>query len=157
MPRKSWNSGPKSTLNPISPDSLCYPLPANHHFFFYRQASEWMTMNLLLYGLESTCLNVSEVLTNLSLSTHTEIPKEDILYLTCHELLHLSFPSSHQVVCSPYHSPFMNRLLNYLTCPLLPSVAGCVSVCHPSVNCCTQLKMTQADTNCIMHNRPVTS
>lgn len=140
-PERAETTVQKPTLNPISPDSLCYPLPANHHCSFYRQALEWMTMNLLLYALESSRLNSSEVRTNFIMSTHREISKEDILYWTCPELLHLSFPSSHQGVCSLYHSPFM-KVFWTTSLALLSLQLLVVYVCYSSVNHCTQLKRT---------------
>lgn len=141
LPRKSWNCGPKSTLNPISLDILCYHLPAKHHLSFYWQASEWMTMNLLLYPLESACLNASELLTNLSLSTHREIAEEDILYSTCPELFHLVFHPPIGVYPLPTspHSwiDFWTTSLTLLCLQLLV-----VSLFAARVNHCTQLKRT---------------
>lgn len=55
-----------------------------------------------------------------------------------------------------YNSPSMNRLPKYLSCTPWSLAMVCVSVCHPKIIHCIQLKRTQADASCIVHNRPAT-
>lgn len=92
VPIEKWNSCPKSALSLVSLDSP-HLLPADPRCLFCRCTPEQMTTHLIFLTLKSTCLNSSEVLPGLALSTWRELPKKDIPHSTCQQLCHPSSPA----------------------------------------------------------------
>lgn len=155
VPIEKWNSCPKSALSLVSLDSR-HLLPADPHCPFCRCTSEQMARHLIFLAPKSTCLNSSEVLPGLVLSTWGELPKEDIPHSTCQQLFRPSSPApirecSDICLSSSHCSPSTSTLPEHLSCTPLSLATGwcfrlpskCTSL-HPAENNIGRCKLHRA-------------